>query len=126
MADEPQDAGKAQAPEPAPDQKEKDSRLWGTLRPPERARRVRHPVRGMRHRPPGGVAAEREEFPFVEEQGKEAVFQISPHLGRNRFLPVLHVASIRLCRRVDLLMAMIAWIKANEGVAYRYPPSPCG
>ena len=54
----------------------------------------------------------RDEFPFVDEQGKEAVnFQIS--MIGFVLLPALLVANI--------ILIIIATVKTNKGEGYRYP-----
>ena len=68
----------------------------------------------------------KDEFPLVNDQGKEAInFQIS--------MTIYIIASIILIIVIigiplliglglfDLIMIIVAGIKANEGVAYRYP-----
>lgn len=74
----------------------------------------------------------KDEMPFVDDQGKEALnFQILMTL----ILVGLGVGSIATCgvglfvaipgilvvAAIDLIFVIIAAIKANEGVAYRYP-----
>ena len=74
----------------------------------------------------------KDEMPFVDDQGKEALnFQILITLvvgilifasiatcgaGLIATIPLIAVISI-----VDLIFVIIAAVKANEGVAYRYP-----
>jgi len=66
------------------------------------------------------------EFPFVDEQGKEAVnFQISMLLYAIICIPfcficigVFLLAAVGI---VDIVLLLIAAIKANNGEHYRYP-----
>ncbi len=78
MAEEQQDAGGTQTPGPPLDQKEKDSRLWGTLCHLSALAGFVIPFAGCVIGPLVVWLLKREEFPFVEDQGKEAVnFQIT-------------------------------------------------
>ena len=68
----------------------------------------------------------KDEYPFVDDQGKESLnFQISMMLyGVIAGVLVLIVIGIPLLIAIaafDLVMVIIASIKANEGVPYRYP-----
>jgi uncharacterized Tic20 family protein len=68
----------------------------------------------------------KDEFPFVDEQGKEALnFQIS-------IMIYVFVAALTLCVGIgallipaviifDIVFVIIAAIKANDGFHYRYP-----
>ena len=72
----------------------------------------------------------KEEFPFVDEQGKEAVnFQISMSLYLLISAPIWILLSF-VCigvlipfaiSIVDLVFLLIAAVKANDGQHYRYP-----
>jgi len=72
----------------------------------------------------------KEEFPFVDEQGKEAVnFQISMSLYMLISAPIWILLSF-VCigvlipvaiSIVDLIFLLIAAVKANDGHHYRYP-----
>lgn len=71
-------------------------------------------------------AIKKDEMPFVNDQGKEAVnFQITMTLALIvAALSVFILIGFVLFPVVylfDLIMTIIAAIKANEGVAYRYP-----
>ena len=68
----------------------------------------------------------KDEYPLVDDQGKEALnFQISMtiyYIGAAVLILIL-IGIILLPALVifSLVMTVIAMIKANEGVAYRYP-----
>ncbi len=66
------------------------------------------------------------EFPFIDDQGKEAVnFNITMMIaGLVSFLLTFVLIGILLLPVVGiawLVLTILAAIKANEGVAYRYP-----
>lgn len=68
----------------------------------------------------------KEEFPFVDDQGKEAVnFQISMTIyGIISTLLIVMIIGIALLAAVFIttfVLTIIAGIKANEGIHYRYP-----
>jgi uncharacterized Tic20 family protein len=68
----------------------------------------------------------KDEYPLVNDQGKEALnFQLSIMIYTIvSLLLMLAVVGIALLLAVlifDVVMIVIASIKANEGVAYRYP-----
>ena len=68
----------------------------------------------------------RDEFPFVDDQGKEALnFQITVMLAAIVSIPLVFVIvgiflliAIGIC---DLIFTIMAAIQANSGVRYRYP-----
>jgi uncharacterized Tic20 family protein len=68
----------------------------------------------------------KEEFPFVDEQGKESLnFQISMTIyavvaGLLCFV-LIGIPLLILIWLVDLVLIIIASLKANEGKSYRYP-----
>jgi len=68
----------------------------------------------------------KEEFPFVDEQGKEAVnFQISMFIyafvaGLLWFV-CIGIVLLPLVGIVDIVFLIVAAIKANDGQHYRYP-----
>ena len=66
------------------------------------------------------------EYPFVDEQGKEAVnFQISMALYFLVTIPLCFICIGAVLMPavviVDVVLLIIAAIKANNGVSYRYP-----
>ena len=66
------------------------------------------------------------EFPFVDEQGKEAVnFQISILLYSIICIPFIFICigviMLVAVGIVDIVLLLIAAIKANDGEHYRYP-----
>jgi hypothetical protein len=72
----------------------------------------------------------REDSPFIAESGKEAVnFQITVTIalvcaGILNFIPVVGCAAVFLAPAIlvaDIVLAVMASLKVNEGVAYRYP-----
>lgn len=68
----------------------------------------------------------KEQYPFVDEQGKESVnFQITMliYAAAAGLLALLCIGFILLpvVGIVDLVFTIIATIKANDGVHYRYP-----
>ena len=68
----------------------------------------------------------REDHPFIDEQGKEAVnFQITMFLAfLVAFFLLFFVIGIVLMPLVvigNVIFIVLAAVKANEGVAYRYP-----
>jgi uncharacterized protein len=68
----------------------------------------------------------KEEHPFIDEQGKEAVnFQISMAICMfvSGLLTLVLIGWLLLLPLVlfDIVMCIIAGMKANDGVAYRYP-----
>jgi uncharacterized Tic20 family protein len=68
----------------------------------------------------------KEEFPLVNDQGKEAInFQISMTIyiiaAIILIFLIIGIPLLIILGLFDLLMIIIASIKANEGVEYRYP-----
>jgi uncharacterized Tic20 family protein len=68
----------------------------------------------------------REESPFVDANGKEAVnFQITMLIGFVICIPLFFIfigfILAPILGLVDLILMILAAIKANEGVAYKYP-----
>ena len=68
----------------------------------------------------------KDEIPFVNEQGKEALnFQITLAIGMLICIPLVFVIiGLPLLMALgifSLVMTIIASIKANDGVHYRYP-----
>ncbi len=68
----------------------------------------------------------REDDPFIDDQGKEAVnFQITMFLALFACTPLLLIViGIPLMIAIGLMMTVnpiIAGIRSNDGVAYRYP-----
>ena len=68
----------------------------------------------------------KEDHPFVDEQGKEAVnFQLSMFLALFLCIPLLFVIiGIFLMVLIGIVMTIlpiVAAIRANDGVPYRYP-----
>ena len=126
MAEEQRDTGGSQTSGPALDQKEKDSRLWGTLC--HLSALAGYGIFGI-----GWVLGplvvwllKREEFPFVEDQGKEAVnFQITMFIIGLVIYPstyMIHSYYLVYAFGVfNLVMIIMASMKANTGEKYRYP-----
>jgi uncharacterized protein len=68
----------------------------------------------------------KEEFPFVDDQGKEALnFQISLTIyfiiGIILVFVAIGIVILPLLGLFALIMIIVASIKANDGVKYRYP-----
>jgi uncharacterized Tic20 family protein len=68
----------------------------------------------------------KDEMPFVNDQGKEAInFQITVFLAAIVCVVLMLVAIgfllLLLLSIADLVFMIIAAVKASEGVAYRYP-----
>ena len=68
----------------------------------------------------------RETYPFVDEEGKEAVnFQLTMFIGMvvGYVLTLVFIGWLILLAVVvvDLIFVLIASMKANEGESYRYP-----
>jgi uncharacterized Tic20 family protein len=68
----------------------------------------------------------KDEFPFVDEQGKEAVnFQISMTIYGLICIPLFFICVgpflLAAVGIVDLVFLLIAAVKANNGRSYRYP-----
>ena len=68
----------------------------------------------------------KEEFPFVDDQGKESLnFQISITIyfiiGIILVFVAIGVVILPLIGLFALIMVIVASIKANDGVKYRYP-----
>ncbi len=68
----------------------------------------------------------RDEFPLVEDQGKESLnFQISLFIyvivAAILIIVLIGIPILIALALFDLVMVIIAGIKANEGVKYRYP-----
>jgi uncharacterized Tic20 family protein len=134
----------AGTPQPPADAGEKESRMWGMLCHLSALAGVVIPGVGVVVGPLVVWMLKREEFPFVDDQGKEAVnFQLpfaiafvilfSPRflfsylifsiLGLTLFSLILWLTSLAAFALgvVDLVLIITASMKANEGVAYRYP-----
>ena len=68
----------------------------------------------------------KEEFPFVDDQGKEALnFQISLTIyfivGIILVFVAIGIVILPILGLFSLIMIIVASIKANDGVKYRYP-----
>jgi len=128
MADEPDVHGEPEATEPTPqtDEAEKQSRMWGMLcHLTALAGYVGIPL-GNLIGPLVVWLLKRNEIPFVEEQGKEALnFQISMTIyGAVSAILILVVIGIPLLVALivfDLVMIIVAAVKANNGQHFRYP-----
>jgi len=108
----------------------KDARMWAMICHLAALAGLVVPVVGCIIGPLIVWQIKKEEFPFVDEQGKEAVnFQISMSLylliSAVIWIPlsffcigVLIPAAISI---VDLVFLLIAAVKANNGEHYRYP-----
>jgi len=104
----------------------KDARLWAMICHLSALAGLVVPVVGCIVGPLIVWQIKKEEFPFVDEQGKEAVnFQISMLIygivaGLLCFACVGFVL-LPAVALVDLIFLLIAAVKANDGHHYRYP-----
>jgi uncharacterized Tic20 family protein len=104
----------------------KDARLWAMICHLSALSGLVVPVVGCIVGPLVIWQIKKEEFPFVDEQGKEAVnFQISMLIygivaGLLCFVCVGMVL-LPAVAIVDLIFLLIAAVKANDGYHYRYP-----
>ena len=104
----------------------KDARLWAMICHLSALAGLVVPVVGCIVGPLVIWQIKKEEFPFVDEQGKEAVnFQISMLIygivaGLLCFVCVGMVL-LPAVALVDLIFLLIAAVKANDGHHYRYP-----
>ena len=105
---------------------EKDARMWGMFC-------HLSALSGMVGVPLGGILGpliiwliKREEIPFVNDQGKEALnFQLSFTIyfivAGILVFALVGLLLLPLLAIVNLVYVIIASVKANEGIAYRYP-----
>ena len=141
MADQPQVPSDPSAPQPAApqyaapqpaasytplDQRERDSRLWATLCHLMALTGLVSAGVGCFVGPLVVWLIKRNEFPFVDEQGKEAVnFQLTMLIAFvAAFMSLvlgLGLILLPLVGVFDVVMVVVASIKANEGVHFRYP-----
>jgi len=68
----------------------------------------------------------KDELPLVDDQGREALnFQISITIylivAAISIIAMIGIVLVPAVMLLDLIMVIIAALKANEGVAYRYP-----
>ena len=128
---------KVEAEEPEVVEKEKtgkeinkDARMWAMICHLSALAGLVVPVVGCIIGPLIVWQIKKEEFPFVDEQGKEAVnFQISMSLylliSAILWIPLSFVCIGVLIPTgigiVDLVFLLIAAVKANDGYHYRYP-----
>ena len=127
-------AESSQTVQDSPPSKEtnKDARMWGMICHLAALAGIVVPVIGCIIGPLIIWQIKKEEFPFVDKQGKEAVnFQISMSL----YLLVSAILWIPLSficigvvipvaiSIIDLIFLLIAAVKANDGEHYRYPLS---
>lgn len=68
----------------------------------------------------------RDQFPFVDQQGKEALnFQISMTIyaivSAILFIVLIGIILLPIVLLLNIIFTIIAGVKANEGVAYTYP-----
>ena len=108
----------------------KDARMWAMICHLSALAGLVVPVVGCIIGPLIVWQIKKEEFPFVDEQGKEAVnFQISMSLylliSAILWIPLSFVCIGVLIPTgigiVDLVFLLIAAVKANDGYHYRYP-----
>ncbi|MBC8108559.1 MAG: DUF4870 domain-containing protein [Anaerolineae bacterium] len=114
------------APPPAPTfQLDKDARLWGMLAHLSALAGYIIPL-GNFVGPLIVWMMKKQEYPFVDDQGKESLnFQITVLLALLLLSPTVCIGIgliiLPIVGVAALIFIIIAGIKANEGVAYRYP-----
>ena len=125
-------AGQPEVVQEGPGSKEvnKDARMWAMICHLSALAGFVVPMIGNIVAPLIVWQIKKEEFPFVDEQGKEAVnFQISMSLYLLISAPIWILLSF-VCigvlipvaiSIVDLVFLLIAAVKANDGHHYRYP-----
>lgn len=130
QANQPYTPDQPQVVEQAPAGKEinKDARMWAMFCHLSALGGLIVPVFGCVIGPLIIWQLKMEEFPFVDEQGKEAVnFQISMLIYALASLVLvlcgIGVILAPIVGIVDLVFLLIAAVKANNGEHYRYPLS---
>jgi uncharacterized Tic20 family protein len=123
QAEQPVEAGKPATKEP---EVSKDARMWAMFCHLAGLAGYIMPVAGNIIGPLILWQIKKDEYPFVDEQGKEAVnFQISMSLYALISIPLFFVCIgpflLAAVGIVDLVLLIIATIKANNGEHYRYP-----
>lgn len=126
MTDESQVPKGPETVKPVLDAQEKESRLWGTLCHLAALAGYPIPILGLVAGPLVVWLLKRHDLPFVEEQGKEAVnFQLTMLIAMavSFFLVFVAIGFFLLTALgiLDLVMIIIASVKANDGEHYRYP-----
>lgn len=104
----------------------KDERMWGMFAHLSAFAGLLVPFIGHVLGPLVIWLVKRETMPFVNDQGKEALnFQITATIGLvvAGLLVFLFIGFILLplVGLADVIFTILAAVKANEGVAYRYP-----
>jgi uncharacterized Tic20 family protein len=104
----------------------KDERMWGMFAHLSAFAGLLLPFVGHVLGPLVIWLVKRETMPFVNDQGKEALnFQITATIGLvvAGLLVFLFIGVILLplVGLADVIFTILAAVKANEGVAYRYP-----
>lgn len=125
-----QDAGDdsfgATPPIPADRETNRDARMWAMFSHLAGLAGFVMPAVGCVVGPLVVWLIKKEEFPFVDEQGKEAVnFQISMFIyafvaGLLWFV-CIGIVLLPLVGIIDIVFLIVAAIKANDGQHYRYP-----
>jgi len=104
----------------------KDARMWAMICHLSALAGLVVPVVGCIVGPLIVWQIKKEEFPFVDEQGKEAVnFQISMLIygvvAALLIFACIGTVLLPAVALVDLIFLLIAAVKANDGYHYRYP-----
>jgi len=112
--------------EPSPKEPNKDARMWGMFAHLSALSGLFTAGVGFLVGPLVIWLIKKEQFPFVDDQGKEALnFQITMLIyGAVAFLLSFVCIGFILLPAVgivDLVFTIIATIKANDGIRYRYP-----
>ena len=120
-------SGGAEQPTSAPQgELSKDARMWAMFCHLAGLAGIIIPVIGNIVAPLIVWQIKKDDFPFVDEQGKEVVnFQISMSIYGLICIPLFFICIgpflLAAVGIVDLVFLLIAGIKANNGQHYRYP-----
>lgn len=104
----------------------KDERMWGMFAHLSAFAGIVLPGVGQILGPLVIWLIKRETMPFVNDQGKEALnFQITMTIGFVIAFALcvvfIGIVLLPMLGLADVIFTIIAGVKANEGVAYRYP-----
>jgi uncharacterized protein len=104
----------------------KDERMWGMFAHLSAFAGILLPGVGHLLGPLVVWLVKRETMPFVNDQGKEALnFQITATIGLVvaglLCFVLIGLVLLPLVGLADVIFTVLAAVKANEGVAYRYP-----
>jgi uncharacterized Tic20 family protein len=111
------------AVEPPARETDKDARMWAMFCHLAGLAGFAVPVIGFVIGPLVVWLIKKDQYPFVDEQGKEAVnFQITMLIiGLVLSLTCILTVLVPAALLIDVILLVIAAIKANDGYHYRYP-----